>query len=199
MKISEKNGEIILRDTPFASWVSGTVLSVIFVFSIYAVVSGAIESPNYQFGLQDRWYWIAANVLWFVFIVAVCGGGFFFFFRQILTPVLTARIKPADQTVDVIRHRLIFFRRQQRFYFSQIKSFILASRAEDNKSSYYVVLKLVNDDEIDLQSAGNPTTANLSVITRLNDILKNYHPKNKGKTQRLKKRKAKREMKPPEK
>lgn len=194
MKITEKDDQIILRDAPFASWISGALMSIFFAFGIYTIISGAIESPNYQFGLQGSWYGITANILWFIFVVAACIGGFVFFFLQILTPMMSAHIKPGAQTVDVVHRRMLFFSRQRRFYFSQIKSFILASRTEDNKSAHYIVLKLVNDDEIELQSDGNSTAASSSVIAKLNDTLKKHHPKNKGKTQRLKQRKAKRGM-----
>lgn len=56
MKITEKDDEIIMREAPFASWISGIVLSIFFAFSIYAMISEAVEFPNCQFGLQGRWY-----------------------------------------------------------------------------------------------------------------------------------------------
>lgn len=199
MKFIEKDNEIILRDTQFTGWIFGIISTLIYGFAGVLFFSDAVKFPILYFSLQDSWYWILFKIFWFLFFSA---GIFYALYKSsllFLTPLITVRIKPNFQTIDVIHRRLYFLKNHQRFYFSQVKNFALVQRQEDKSILYFLVLNLVNDEEIDLESSGNITDNNFFITVKLNDMLKKYHPENKGKTQRLKRRKTKRKMKEPEK
>lgn len=199
MKIIEKDDEIILRDIPITKWIFGIILTLLFVYVGVLLVYDAVKFPVSTFGLQNSWYSMLFNILWIVFLLAIICGSLYLFSSKILTPMFVVRIRPNFQAIDIIRRRLFFFKHHQRFYFSQAKNFALVQREADNESLYFTILKLVNDDEIYLESSGSSSESNFHIISKLNDILKKHHSPNKGKTARLKRRKAKRKMKAPEK
>lgn len=199
MKIIEKEDEIILRDTPLLKCFFGAMLTVLFAGMGIFLVYDVTRSATSIFSLQNGWLSISFEILWFLFILVVIGGVIHLFLSQTLTPMFSVRIKPAARTIDIIRRRLFFIASHQRFYFSQVKSFALLPRSEGDKILYFTTLRLVNDDEIELESSGSSTNYNSSKINMLNGILKKHHPKNKGKTARVKRRKADRKVKEPEK
>ena len=172
MKIIEKDDEIILRDIPLKKWLAGIPLLLFFGFGGYTIFSDAINYPNSTFELQAGWLKIVLNILWFLFI-----GGIIIFLvwisiKDIFIPQITTRIKPSAQTVDVISRKLIFIKKIERFYFSQIKGFEITYPQPEETNLYFNVLTLVNGSQIDLESTGSKKDDTAEIRKKLNSLIK---------------------------
>jgi hypothetical protein len=172
MKIIEKDDEIILRDIPFKKWLSGIPLLLLFGFGGYAIFSDAINYPNSTFELQAGWLKIALNILWFLFI-----GGIIIFLawlaiKDLFISQITTQIKPSAQTVDVISRKLIFIKKIERFYFSQIRGFEIIYPQPEEANLCFNVLTLVNGSQIDLESTGSKKDDTAKIRKKLNALLK---------------------------
>lgn len=172
MRVREKADEIILRDVPFKKWLAGIPLLLLFGFGGYTIFYDAINCPNSTFELQAGWFKISLNILWFLFI-----GGIIIFLvwlsiKDMFIPQITTRIKPTAQTVDVINRKLIFIKKIERFYFSQIKGFEIIYPQLDETNLCFNVLTLVNGLQIDLESTGSKKDETVEIRKKLNALLK---------------------------
>jgi hypothetical protein len=172
MKLTENQNEIILRDIPFGSWIKGTILSFLFGSFLVWLIVYAYINPREFFSSGSRGWsgWVFA-VLIYLLVLAFVALFFGLFFSYILRPVITTRINPKNQIIEVTRQGLLK-RNTKRFYFSQIKEFRTTRRKASRGAGFFAVLVLENDSRIELETAGNPQAETEQMVGRLNSLLK---------------------------
>ena len=161
MDITEKNGEIILRDYPLKNWIEGILFLLGFILFILPVVNAAG-----LFATQTPDIYLIIPFVFAMFALYWAG-------QKLLSPLIITRIKPAEQTVHISRIKFPFITKPEIYHFSQIKFFETVKRKPDRAYLYFNVMILDDDSCIDLESSGMEIQTN-RIPAKLNELLKKH-------------------------
>jgi len=172
MKIIENESEIILCDVPSGYRLIGSFCAFFFGSFTVWLIFYAFYNPHEIFsadgeGLPGKIF----AVLTFGLALLFLGVFIFLFVSMILMPSITTIINRKAQTIEVVRRNLIR-KIVKRFYFSQIKEFGVNKVSESNSISYYLVLFLANNSQIEIETKHRPKNEIETLAERLNSFIK---------------------------
>lgn len=169
MKITENEDEIILRDIPVFSWITGVTGFFLFGGCFIWTILYSFYNPREFFSSQDgTWAGSAMAVIVYVFILVFVAALTAVFVGFILSSVTTVRIDRKTKFVEISRRNLLR-KNVNRYDFSQIKRFDLESRTAGRLGlTYFIALLLQNNRKIELEEKGFSISDAEEIIERLN-------------------------------
>lgn len=172
MQFKEKTDEIILREIPFGSWAIG--LFVLFIFGILAIaiLANSIEDPRSYFGsLTMAWLDLVARILMSLLLFGFIGLMLAVGFYMLFSPIVTTKINRKFKSVEIVKRRF-FFKRTEKYFFSQIKEFRKFEVNSDASYKFVLALILTNNDEIELTTNGETDSKIDETAEKLNIFIK---------------------------
>lgn len=188
MKITENEDELILRDVPVFSWVTGILCSFLFGGCFLWLIFEAVYNPREAFYSQDgTWAGSVMAVAVFIVILVVVGALLAAMTAFIFSSVITTKINRKSKFVEISRRN--FWRKNvKRYEFSQVKRFDTESRVVGRLGlKNYLALQLQNDRIIEIEEKGFSGEEIEALIKRINEFAGFPAEKKRAKMKRAKK------------
>lgn len=171
MKIRETENEFVLREVPVFFWIVGFFGTLMFGGGFVMLLYFAFSDPREAFSSHDGSF--AGSVmaviiyLGFLLFLAVMTGLFTGF---LFSSAITTCIDGSSKTITVSRHNLLR-KRVERYEVRQARGFSTDEVRTRRGATYFVCLKLRNDQQIEIEGKGTSSDEAEKIAERMNAFL----------------------------